>query len=78
MAIWYILRPFANLLAIWYISPRFGILCQEKSGTPAFFVEHLPEVGIFGLDVLGPNYSRQVSQWYSVIPCGIRTLVSCS
>jgi hypothetical protein len=22
-------------VAIWYISPHFGILCQEKSGTPA-------------------------------------------
>jgi hypothetical protein len=23
-----------NLLAIWYIYPRFGLLCQEKSGNP--------------------------------------------
>jgi hypothetical protein len=30
--IWNILRPFGNLLVIWYIFPRFGILCQEKSG----------------------------------------------
>jgi hypothetical protein len=28
MAIWYILWS-------WYISPRFGILYQEKSGNPA-------------------------------------------
>jgi hypothetical protein len=33
-AIWYILWPFGNLAAIWYIFPRFGILCQEKSGNP--------------------------------------------
>jgi hypothetical protein len=32
---WYILWPFGNLAAIWYIFPRFGILCQEKSGDPA-------------------------------------------
>jgi hypothetical protein len=24
----YILCPFGNLVAIWYIFPRFGILCQ--------------------------------------------------
>jgi hypothetical protein len=34
-AIRYILWPFGNLVAIWYISLRFGILCQEKSGNPA-------------------------------------------
>jgi hypothetical protein len=27
-----------NFVAIWYIFPRFGILCQEKSGTP---IRHL-------------------------------------
>jgi hypothetical protein len=34
MAFWYISLPFGNLVAIWYIFPRFGILCQEKSGNP--------------------------------------------
>jgi hypothetical protein len=41
MTIWSILRPleiFFGLLVynvvIWYISPRFGILQQEKSGSP--------------------------------------------
>jgi hypothetical protein len=24
-----------NVVVIWYISTRFGILCQEKSGNPA-------------------------------------------
>jgi hypothetical protein len=33
-AIRYILWPFGNLVAIWYNSPPFGILCQEKSGNP--------------------------------------------
>jgi hypothetical protein len=33
-AIWYISRPFSNFVAIRYIFPRFGILCQEKSGNP--------------------------------------------
>jgi hypothetical protein len=26
--------PFGNLVAIWYIFRRFGILCQKKSGNP--------------------------------------------
>jgi hypothetical protein len=30
----YILSPFGNLVAVWYIFPRFGILCLEKSGNP--------------------------------------------
>jgi hypothetical protein len=25
---------FGNVVVIWYIFPRFGILCQEKSGNP--------------------------------------------
>jgi hypothetical protein len=31
----YIFCPFGNLVAIWYIFPHCGILCQEKSGNPA-------------------------------------------
>jgi hypothetical protein len=34
-AIWYILWPLGNVVVIWNIFPRFGILCQEKSGNPA-------------------------------------------
>jgi hypothetical protein len=34
-AIWYSLCPLGNLVAIWYIFPLFGIVCQEKSGNPA-------------------------------------------
>jgi hypothetical protein len=33
-AIWYILLSFGNLVIIWYIFHRFGVLCQEKSGNP--------------------------------------------
>jgi hypothetical protein len=33
-AIWYILWSLGNLVAIWNIFHRFGILCQEKSGNP--------------------------------------------
>jgi hypothetical protein len=33
-AIWYILWPFRNIVAPWYISPRFGILCKEKFWQP--------------------------------------------
>jgi hypothetical protein len=32
--IWAIWRKFGNFVVIWYIFPRFGILCQEKSGNP--------------------------------------------
>jgi hypothetical protein len=32
--IWYILRPFGNLVAIWYIFRCFGIRNEEKSGSP--------------------------------------------
>jgi hypothetical protein len=34
IAMWYVLGPFDNLLIIWYIFPRFGMLFQEQSGTP--------------------------------------------
>jgi hypothetical protein len=33
-AIRYILSPFGNLVAVWYIFLRFGILNKEKSGNP--------------------------------------------
>jgi hypothetical protein len=33
-AIWYMQWAFGNFVSIWYIFPRFGILCQEKSGSP--------------------------------------------
>jgi hypothetical protein len=35
MVIWNILRPFGNLVTIWDIFPRFGLLNKEKSGNPA-------------------------------------------
>jgi hypothetical protein len=35
-AIWYILWPFGNLVANWYIFPHSGILNKEKSGNPAW------------------------------------------
>jgi hypothetical protein len=28
------LQQFGNLVPIWCIFPRFGTLCQEKSGNP--------------------------------------------
>jgi hypothetical protein len=39
-AIWYMLWPFGKLVIIWYISPRFGILYQEKSGNPGDTTKH--------------------------------------
>jgi hypothetical protein len=35
VVIWYSLWPLGNVVVIWYIFPRFGKLCQEKSGSPA-------------------------------------------
>jgi hypothetical protein len=32
---WYIIWPFGNLVAFWYIYTRFGKLHREKSGNPA-------------------------------------------
>jgi hypothetical protein len=37
--IWYILLPFGNVTVIWYIFPRLGILCLEKSGNPGTYIE---------------------------------------
>jgi hypothetical protein len=37
--IWFISWPFGNVVVIWYISPHFGTLCQEKSGNPAVRVD---------------------------------------
>jgi hypothetical protein len=34
MTIWYISWSFGNVVVIWYIFHRFGILCQEKYGNP--------------------------------------------
>jgi hypothetical protein len=42
MVICIILKPFGifyghyvcNVVVFWYIFPRFGVLCQEKSGNP--------------------------------------------
>jgi hypothetical protein len=42
--IWYILWPFGNVVAIWYIFSRFGTLCQETSGNPALREENRPSV----------------------------------
>jgi hypothetical protein len=33
---WYIFGPFGNFVVIWYAFPFFGIVCQEKSGKPAY------------------------------------------
>jgi hypothetical protein len=35
--IWYILCSFGNLEEIWHTFPRFGILCQDKSGKPEIY-----------------------------------------
>jgi hypothetical protein len=30
---------FGNVVVLWYIFPRFGILCHEKSGNPGMYVK---------------------------------------
>jgi hypothetical protein len=37
-----ILWPFGNAVIIWYVFPRFGILCREESGNPAVNVRQKP------------------------------------
>jgi hypothetical protein len=37
--IWYIFGHFVNIGIIRNIFPRFGILCREKSGNPAYYRE---------------------------------------
>jgi hypothetical protein len=45
LAVWNILQPFGSYcghLAMWYIFPRFGIMCQEKSGNPDCWLAPYP------------------------------------
>jgi hypothetical protein len=39
--IWHIVLPFGNVVVIWYIFPRFGILCQEKSDNTGLNTHYL-------------------------------------
>jgi hypothetical protein len=80
MFIWNILRPFGifyghfgNVVIIWYIFHRFGVLCQEKSGNPAqqqqqqrFFVVGvlLPETRVTARRQFTANiFSSQLFKW---------------
>jgi hypothetical protein len=49
-AISYSLWPFGNLVAIWYISSRFGILNKEKSGNPGMYVGLCAQICTLGID----------------------------
>jgi hypothetical protein len=40
--IWYILRPFGNVVVIGHNFSRFGLLCHEKSGNPGLDRVYLP------------------------------------
>jgi hypothetical protein len=40
MAIWYILWPFGYVICCHWVSSRFGLLFQEKYGTPAFVLKN--------------------------------------
>jgi hypothetical protein len=48
MVIWYILWPLGNFVVIWYIFPRFGTLCQDRSGNPAIDAANYKEQPISG------------------------------
>jgi hypothetical protein len=63
-AIWYILRPFGNVVAIWYIFSRFGILLvkiwQPCSHQATFDVEKLMKIGLwlFGIRPILPKVTN--------------------
>jgi hypothetical protein len=54
--------PFGNLVAIRYLFPRFGILCQEKSGNPVLEYNVLPNTF---LTLCPPSQSVSVKQKFS-------------
>jgi hypothetical protein len=60
MAIWNILRPFGNLVTIWYILTCLGILCQEISGNPDW-LHRIPSAKdlIFFRGYLRISFSRE-------------------
>jgi hypothetical protein len=49
LVIWYILWPFGNVVVIWYIFPRFGILRQELSGNPGLNKRNITNVDSLNL-----------------------------
>jgi hypothetical protein len=53
-AIWYSLRPFGNLVAIWFISSRFGILNLKKSGKPTRYHFYNKELWLSGAMSIKP------------------------
>jgi hypothetical protein len=74
---WSIFRPleisFGHLVyfvVIWYISPRFGILYQEKSGNPGVYYRWVglwPKLGFFIDFVVPKPYKPNKSLNYLVI-----------
>jgi hypothetical protein len=42
-SVWYILRPYSNMLVLWLFSHRFGILCRVKSDNLVREIGPLPD-----------------------------------
>jgi hypothetical protein len=63
-AIWYSLWPFGNLVVIWYISSRFGILNKVKSGNPGFITKDINREPIFCLIQVGTG--RVMILWHNL------------
>jgi hypothetical protein len=68
MAVWNIVRTLgifydhlARFMFIWYIFSRFGIMCQEKSGNPAFGAAPVPVSSWPALEraLLAPSFQTQ-------------------
>jgi hypothetical protein len=45
-----------NLVVVWYVFPRFGTLCEEKSGNPAdMYPTKCSQLHLSQLNIYFPN-----------------------
>jgi hypothetical protein len=65
MTIKYILRPFGNVVPIWYILPRFNLLCLEKSGIFVCSITRLSLLSLSGPKTTTSIYSASVVNFYN-------------
>jgi hypothetical protein len=66
--LWNISWPFGCLVTIWYISPRFGILCREKIWQPCNSnLKILCASWVFWKDDYFPCWERKVDGWWPEI-----------
>jgi hypothetical protein len=74
MNMWPILLPFdilyshlVHFVAMWYIFPRFGILCQEKSGNPGLN-------SLFGNEAGDQTFPEELQMWHFSRNCANRVI----